>query len=55
MMKNLLSSKAAVAEPSLSEGGILIVLPVPFKKLADGRLLCEEQATNGIDQWAGTF
>jgi glycosyltransferase involved in cell wall biosynthesis len=39
----------------LSEDGILLVLPVPFKKLADGRLLCEEQATNGIDQWAGHF
>jgi glycosyltransferase involved in cell wall biosynthesis len=55
MMKDLLSAKTTVAQPSLSEDGILIVLPVPFKKLADGRLLCEEQATNGIDQWAENF
>jgi glycosyltransferase involved in cell wall biosynthesis len=54
-MKDLLSAKAAVANPSLSEDGILLVLPVPFKKLADGQLLCEEQATNGIDQWAENF
>jgi glycosyltransferase involved in cell wall biosynthesis len=55
MMKDLLSAKVAVAGPSLSEDGILLVLPVPFKKLADGRLLCEAQATNGIDQWADHF
>jgi glycosyltransferase involved in cell wall biosynthesis len=55
MMKDLLSAKTAVAKPSLSEDGILIVLPVPFRKRADGQLLCEEQATNGIDQWAGNF
>jgi colanic acid/amylovoran biosynthesis glycosyltransferase len=55
MMKDLLNAKEAVAKPSLSEDGILLVLPVPFKKLADGRLLCEEQATNGIDQWAENF
>jgi glycosyltransferase involved in cell wall biosynthesis len=54
-MNNLLSAKPAVANSSLSEDGLLIVLPVPFKKLADGRLLCEEQATNGIDQWADYF
>ena len=54
-MKDLLSAKTTVAQPSLSEDGILIVLPVPFKKLADGQLLCEEQATNGIDQWAENF
>jgi glycosyltransferase involved in cell wall biosynthesis len=55
MMKDLLNAKVAVADPSLPEDGILLVLPVPFKKLADGRLLCEEQATNGIDQWAEHF
>lgn len=54
-MKDLLSAKVAVAKPSLSEDGLLLVLPVPFKQLADGRLLCEEQATNGIDQWADHF
>jgi glycosyltransferase involved in cell wall biosynthesis len=55
MMKDLPSAKVAVAQLSLSEDGILLVLPVPFRKLADGRLLCEEQATNGIDQWAHHF
>ena len=54
-MKDLLNAKTAVTKPPLSEDGILIVLPVPFKKLADGRLLCEEQAANGIDQWAENF
>ena len=39
----------------LSEDGLLLVLPVPFKKARDGKLLCEEQATNGIDQWANHF
>jgi glycosyltransferase involved in cell wall biosynthesis len=55
MMKDLLNATVTVAGPSLPEDGILLVLPVPFKKLADGRLLCEEQATNGIDQWAEHF
>ena len=54
-MKDRMSAEVAVANPSLSEDGILLVLPVPFKKLPDGRLLCEEQATNGIDQWAEHF
>jgi glycosyltransferase involved in cell wall biosynthesis len=55
MMKDRMSATVAVANASLSEDGILLVLPVPFKKLADGRLLCEEQATNGIDKWAENF
>jgi glycosyltransferase involved in cell wall biosynthesis len=55
MMTDLLSAKTDFANPSLSEDGLLLVLPVPFKKDADGRLLCEEQATNGIDQWAEHF
>jgi glycosyltransferase involved in cell wall biosynthesis len=38
-----------------SEDGLLLVLPVPFKKATAGKLLCEEQATNGIDQWANHF
>ena len=54
-MKDRMSAEVALDNPSLSEDGILLVLPVPFKQLADGRLLCEEQATNGIDQWAGQF
>ena len=54
-MKDRMSATGAVVNASLSEDGILLVLPVPFKKLADGRLLCEEQATNGIDQWAENF
>jgi glycosyltransferase involved in cell wall biosynthesis len=40
---------------SLSEDGLLLVLPVPFKKGTEGKLLCEDQATNGIDQWANHF
>jgi glycosyltransferase involved in cell wall biosynthesis len=55
MLKDLLSVKESVANSSLSEEGLLLVLPVPFKKGADGRLFCEEQATNGIDQWADYF
>jgi glycosyltransferase involved in cell wall biosynthesis len=31
------------------------VLPVPFQRQADGRLFCEEQAANGLDQWADNF
>jgi glycosyltransferase involved in cell wall biosynthesis len=54
-MNDPLNARVAVADASLSEDGILLVLPVPFKKLDDGRLLCEEQATNGIDQWAEHF
>ena len=38
-MKDRMSAEVAVANPSLSEDGILLVLPVPFKKLEDGRLL----------------
>jgi glycosyltransferase involved in cell wall biosynthesis len=45
----------SIARPSLSQDGLLLVLPVPFKSQSDGRLLCEEQATNGIDQWADNF
>jgi glycosyltransferase involved in cell wall biosynthesis len=51
---SVLSASAVVARPSLLEDGILIVLPVPFRE-ADGRLLCEEQAANGINQWAENF
>jgi glycosyltransferase involved in cell wall biosynthesis len=43
------------ARSSLTEDGLLLVLPVPFKKGTEGKLLCEEQATNGIDQWASHF
>jgi glycosyltransferase involved in cell wall biosynthesis len=43
------------ARTSLREDGLVLVLPVPFKKQPDGRLFCEEQATNGIDQWAEHF
>lgn len=35
--------------------GLLLVLPVPFKQTIDGHLLIEEQASNGIDQWADFF
>ncbi len=35
--------------------GLLLVLPVPFQQAADGALLIEEQASNGIDKWADFF
>jgi len=35
--------------------GLLLVLSVPFKQQADGSLLVEEQAANGLDQWADSF
>ena len=42
------------AHPLSPHDGLLLVLPVPFKESESG-LLCEEQATNGIDQWAEHF
>src|SRR5450631_2064258 len=39
----------------LCEDGLVLVLPVPFKKQPDGRLFWEAQATNGVDQWADNF
>jgi glycosyltransferase involved in cell wall biosynthesis len=40
---------------TLCEDGLVLVLPVPFKKQPDGRLFWEAQATNGVDQWADNF
>jgi glycosyltransferase involved in cell wall biosynthesis len=37
------------------EDGLLLVLPVPFQRQEDGTLWCEEQAANGLDQWAENF
>lgn len=34
---------------------LLLVLPVPFRRGADGELLIEKQACNGIDRWADNF
>jgi glycosyltransferase involved in cell wall biosynthesis len=39
----------------LCEDGLVLVLPVPFKKQPDGRLFFEAQAINGLDQWADNF
>lgn len=37
------------------DDSILLVLPVPFFQRADGSLLIEAQAANGLDRWAENF
>jgi glycosyltransferase involved in cell wall biosynthesis len=47
----------AIRPPASTEAvrkGMLLVLPVPFRS-ADGRLLFEAQACNGLEQWADNF
>ncbi len=37
------------------DGTLFLVLPVPFRRGADGGLMFETQACNGLDRWADNF